>query len=1383
MSETATRNSLGGSSKSRSTNRNTWIGDSKVDKQGEYWSSVLVERKDKRFTLQEFDTVQLEAPDDEQPYVGTVLRMYEANFRKTVDIEWFFLKDEIIEFAPKNHKNQHIEEKEVFLAEGEVEIVDNLLGCIKNPCYIVYLTPQDSLLEANQNAMANARFSELYFCRYTFNESKGMTFPISATWTQNKYILKVWDSIPEPIRAYLLKMPLQCFKSMAGTSGSSKIDVKNEGKTRVVEPKSVTVPAVPSKTPAPTMSNKLPNLTALSSMTKTKAEAKAPAVQSNLKTEPQSTATSAKVVAVPEVTVSDASARVGPSNASVQGSVASAATSTKESRKPSVSAGTKPVAEGTTATANEVDEGVQAVNAIAPEVVRSLDVLDLALQLLSVDIPSSSESDSDSSSDDRSAGKRRGSVSSNRRTSGASTAAKASVEVKKEKTEAEKLQQHWAELTDRKKKQYITQAKAMKEKHAVSTLPVVAVPAKKAASATITSTTVSSNTAAQSTHSESVYAESSDSELSEDEFDDIVMAEYIALEDELRQPGIREDAVAYKLFCYEVQRNESSSASSASESSGDDRRGGRSRMSNPYKTKRAPPTAEELVKKAQDKVAQREARLYKRWTDLSFKKLRLYVKRAQRLMSFHAHQAKHSKGSATSEVDVVAAVPAVKDLSEQDAPYANILAAMDAGCEEFDLAFQWMCIDISLGVKNAGDSAGRGHSANSSTKNSGVMEGHFLRKEWANLTERKRGYYYERVRLFRDTYRPNSVASSAKADSGRGRRSASNAQHAISVNSSRGQKIITNGSAIPMPESTDSDADAPDDADDADEVDSDLDEVVEAEEQVDGSDDSSSSMSSAEEDDGDHNDAGVSESLFHAIKAGLSKYEIALQLADADISDSDDSDRDDLAPKGRNKLSRSSRSSADKERSYQMEMDRIVQKFSNIHQNRKNEFMRRASDLQTKFGPRDAVESFSPGSSARVRAQANVNARDRSITSSENRRGKPEVPRGAPQPRASRSTKSKSESDEEQQRSEAPRRKRRFADAMLIDSFETQPSTRRNSSERSSRFHEVQMKRTLAASMAQGRGQAHSRRRGAPQQGSGGSESSSSSSDEGLPEAESEGEVAVVIPPEPLPPRQLRNRTDRRHSAGVEAEEAVVLPSRTRRSISLPIAASPVKAAAAPGGRLGRGNTVPIVAAAHKPVHALIPAFSLADVADDADAHSLQSEVEQKRTRGRSRRSYGDDYVTEEPPVRRGRGRARTQEPQADAQDEGDAGMSDIEEYATDKFKAESIPRRGRGRPRKEEPPTAVEEDKSESDLQSVSSSAAMEDINRAAAKSARSAPKRRRGRPLRNYERSNVKKQRQDRGFGSDVASVSSDIEQHGADDAYIQNKRRCKFFFVVFS
>jgi hypothetical protein len=95
-----------------------------------------------------------------------------------------------------------------------VEIVENVLGSVKNPCFIVYLTPQDSLVPANQRAMAKSRFSQLYFCRYSFNQSKGVVNPISPGWAQNKYLLKNWENIPEAIRSFLQKETgLACFKN------------------------------------------------------------------------------------------------------------------------------------------------------------------------------------------------------------------------------------------------------------------------------------------------------------------------------------------------------------------------------------------------------------------------------------------------------------------------------------------------------------------------------------------------------------------------------------------------------------------------------------------------------------------------------------------------------------------------------------------------------------------------------------------------------------------------------------------------------------------------------------------------------------------------------------------------------------------------------------------------------------------------------------------------------------------------------------------------------------------------------------------------------------------------------------------------------------------
>ena len=891
-----------------------WKGEPKMDTEGIYYDSVSIARPSGSFLLRQFDTVQLEAPDDDKPYVGTILRLYEAdNKKKTADVEWFYLKDEILEFSPKNHKNQHIEDKEVFLAEGEVEVVDNVLGSIRNPCYIVYLSPQDSLVEANQKAMVKCPYFQLYFCRYSYNASKNMTFPISAAWRQNKFIVDHWSDLSEEMKTYIrYELTLSCFKNLSAaapkTSGASKNKKDYAGST---------TSATNSTTAAPTS---------------TKANS----------SDRKSTGSANNIFDKSKDSHKKKAAPVDPP-------------------KP-VNIDLKPAKTG-----------------ITPEQVTQWDVVELAKRLSYQDV-SSSESDSDS--DD----------------SEPVPAARVP------KSENELILSRWEDLTDRKRKLYIRDARAMKEKfvdHTATNSSGENNAARSTASlAPKTATTMQNNRHGASPHkttepnndSDDGSGGSSDSDassVSASAFEDIDQEAYQALHTELALPNVRDETIAYKLFCYDLAQNEDSSDSSSSEK--EVRYTHYGKKADPAK----PAVALTAKEKAAEKAARREAELFKEWSDVSFRKMITYVRRAQRLCSYHAFLQRHPKAAplattaskngdsttqstsersnsttaarATRGAPSAAAEAKPKGLSEEDAPYANILAAMDADAEEYDMAFLWMCVDLANGVQNAGDSSAKGSSsgsASSGTENA-VMEGQFLRREWANLTDRKRGYYYERVRQLRDTYRPNSTSKAS--GNNQARRSTSVPNSPVPARSQQGRFRATSVSSNAsqkrnVPKTMQSKAQPLSDSD------SDSDNTME---QV--------ALPQNVDTTGDD----ISADLMHAIKSGMGRYEIALQLLAADLSSSDESDTSsEEEVTTRKRMSTGSMKpqpaamTYQPKKSFQTEMDKIVVKFSDISQRSKNSYMAKAKELQQLYGngEEDENASFMAGRSTKSRVQTSVSS-------------------------------------------------------------------------------------------------------------------------------------------------------------------------------------------------------------------------------------------------------------------------------------------------------------------------------------------------------------------------------------------------------------------------
>lgn len=686
MSSNSAGNDAGKSRQSllASRNRYHWVGERKQDKEGPHYNSVYIARRDiPAFILNEQDTVQMDGPDDDRPFVGIVLRLYEANSRKTMDIEWFYLKEEIVQFAPRSHNNIAIEDREVFLAEGEVEIVENFLGSVKNPCYIVYITPQDSLLPQNQRAITHSKFFEVYFCRYSFNEQKNTTTAITPSLAANKYLLKNWHTIPEPIRNYLQKdISLPCFKNV--TVNDVKLTL-----------------AIPSTTIK--MGGNLKNILTVWGNTAAQLDGQ----QSKISKEGGAANTSVRKK--PTTTTTTTTAGTSGSTASVTSNTTAPASTVQSTRTPLKSI---------------------SCSAAAPldnKRVLSLDVYDLAQNIMFQDIDFSS---SDADSTDSETLRRRRHQQGYIRTKGRSSA------VKRQQCGEDKefVLARWSDLSEQQRKAYFLQARSMKDTALCSTIATntSSTAATTAANAVKLPTdppkwknrsdSVSSaggRAQQQSSRSKASSAKSGtspsklptakpsadsaskevgekkegeeDSSGSEDRFSDIDQQEYSGLLDDLSNPYMPDEDLSYRLFCYEHDLYASSSTPSGSSSSEGRRRQPRVK------------TPAELAQRAK-KQADRK---YREWTDLSFKKLKTFTKRAQRLRQYHAHVSVQGKAGtgALGEGNNHAAAGAVDvGVGSSEEVDEAILQAVTAGLGKYEIALQLLASDLSKEPRNSSSS-------------------------------------------------------------------------------------------------------------------------------------------------------------------------------------------------------------------------------------------------------------------------------------------------------------------------------------------------------------------------------------------------------------------------------------------------------------------------------------------------------------------------------------------------------------------------------------------------------------------------------------------------------------------------------------------------------
>jgi hypothetical protein len=602
--------------------RFTWIGSRKQDKYGEHYTSVLIEKSDGAFVLNVGDTVQMESPDDDNPFVGVVLRLYEANYKKMIDVEWFFTKDDVDDIAPKNHKSVAIEEKEVFLAEGEVEIVDNMLGLAKQPCYIVYLTPQESKLPENKRAMAKARdYFPLYFCRHKLNEQDRTVSNIGSEWTNNEYVLSKWSSIPEGIRHFLQhETAMACFRNPPR-----------------VDPNATTaaqVQAARAKAGLPLTLAASAAAAGAASFTKTESSA-VPA--SGVKAEPSRTS-SATMVA-------QAKRRASAPPAVPVHAAAPATTSAGAVKKDPVARARADDPASAYAHKASLAAADAAANALTKEQVLSMDVYDLAQRVMFDELVFSSSDNQTSSSDED--GRMRRFMPGVIKTKGRSSLQKRQ-QYRSDKTY---ILHKWSDLNEKALKSYFLKARALKDRAATASTgagggvsgagpavsappaPAAAAPASvpKLASLARTSSKEARKPAAPASVASAASVASSGDESSEDDFADIKQDEFSALLPQLRQAGLSDGDLAYKLFCYERDQYASSSSESDSESS-DGGKGGARRSSAPKKPRVR--TAEELAERAR----KREARRYHEWTDLSLKRMKTYITRAQRLRQYYNKQ-------------------------------------------------------------------------------------------------------------------------------------------------------------------------------------------------------------------------------------------------------------------------------------------------------------------------------------------------------------------------------------------------------------------------------------------------------------------------------------------------------------------------------------------------------------------------------------------------------------------------------------------------------------------------------------------------------------------------------------------------------------------------
>jgi hypothetical protein len=398
--------------------------------------------------------------------------------------------------------------------------------------------------------------------------------------------------------------------------------------------------------------------------------------------------------------------------------------------------------------------------------------------------------------------------------------------------------------------------------------------------------------------------------------------------------------------------------------------------------------------------------------------------------------------------------------------------------------------------------------------------------------------------------------------------------------------------------------------------------------------------------------AEVSDTILQAVRAGLGKYEIAMQLLAVDMAAKPDSDSEsaDAGKRGRRALDKAAtrRSSAH----LMSDLGRVEERFNAIPQRRQNEYMKRAGELQALYGVSDQAYEFSAGASAKYRSKASSDARtttnmsqgsvNRSTASLPSNSPIPQRQRPSAQPAppatAPRARPRAPAATEPKKRAAAPsvdvssgdepgpvrQRRRKSADFFLAeDPSLAAPLTRKNFSQSRSRYEEVRLKREVAATgvSAGDRNSAGDQRRGPAGQFAGGrrqqARAQAEASDHGSSQKESseselESEGAEEEKPVKIGWRQLKKMREqaRRESYKQRTEKLRATIERKKEERAAP---EPVFA---------------------QPVHALIPTFSFPQGSSNNAAADSESDVDSV-----SSIESGEQPLQQEAPRRRGRGR------------------------------------------------------------------------------------------------------------------------------------------------